>query len=293
MGRVEPCVHAQSPARHQPDGERGEGTLRLWTLWLLLVPNSNAAWLLGPKYSTAMRATPIRTGIVIVVFFLVAICTAKADIQIDRTSSNIRVWITNTIKESDAKQLQEISAELEFASPLVVWLDSKGGDVSAAIKIGKLIRKYDGQTIIGSFPAVIAENPKCYSSCALIFNAGVRRAVIDGVLGLHRPYLSALPQSRETVEKQVPLMLSMLKNYVNEMGITDNFYQQMVNTEPSRMMMYYSDNYTGLVPEIDAVYAEVEIARDARRYGITTSEMRQREQDEKSCERFIPNDSSR
>jgi hypothetical protein len=41
-------------------------------------------------------------------------------------------------------------------------------------------------------------------------------------------------------------MLSMLKSYANEMGITDNFYQQMVNTEPSRMAMYYWDDYTKL-----------------------------------------------
>jgi hypothetical protein len=131
-------------------------------------------------------------------------------------------------------------------------------------------------------PAVLAN---VTAVVLLIFIAGVRRTVFNGALGLHRPYLSALPQSRETVEKQVPLMLSMLKTYVNEMGITDNFYQQMVKTEPSRMAMYYLDDYTKLVPEIDPVYAEVEIARDARRYGITTSEMRQREQDAKSCDR--------
>ena len=111
---------------------------------------------------------------------------------------------------------------------------------------------------------------------------------MNGELGLHRPYLSAVPQSGETVEKQVPLMLSMLKSYVNEMGITDNFYQQMVNTEPSRMTMYYWDDYTKLVPENDPVYAEVEIARDARKYGITTSEMRQREQMQKAAKVFFP-----
>jgi hypothetical protein len=192
------------------------------------------------KRLTLMSATLFWTGIVVIAFFLAAIITAQADIQIDRTAGPfaIRIWITNTIKESDAKQLQGISDELESAGGFDVWLDSTGGDVSAAIKIGKLIRKYDGTTIIGSSTAAIAENRKCYSSCALIFIAGVRRAIFDGELGLHRPYLSALPQSRETLEKQVPLMLSMLKTYVNEMGITDNFYQQMVNTEPSRMAMY-------------------------------------------------------
>jgi hypothetical protein len=78
------------------------------------------------------------------------------------------------------------------------------------------------------------------SSCALIFIAGVVRAVDfpRGELGLHRPYLASRPQSRQVVEKQIPLMLSEVKQYIAEMGITDNFYQQMMNTEPSQMAIY-------------------------------------------------------
>jgi hypothetical protein len=102
------------------------------------------------KRLTLKSATLFWTGIAVAAFFLAAIITAQADIQIDRTAGPfvIRIWITNTIKESDAKQLQEISNELGFAGVFDVWLDSTGGDVSAAIKIGKLIRKYDGTTII-------------------------------------------------------------------------------------------------------------------------------------------------
>ena len=55
---------------------------------------------------------------------------------------------------------------------------------------------------------------------------------------MHRPYLASRPQSRQVVEKQIPLMLSEVKQYIAEMGITDNFYQQMMNTEPSQMAIY-------------------------------------------------------
>src|ERR1700737_1956797 len=119
----------------------------------------------------------------------------------------------------------------------------------------------------------------------------------EGSLGLHRPYLASIPQKREIVEKQVPLMLSQVKQYVAEMGITDNFYQQMVNTEPAQMVVYYAMdlaegnamglptrvNYTKLIPEYDPVYQEVETSYDARWYGVTTSEMRQREIDAEVC----------
>ena len=228
-------------------------------------------------------------GNIVFVSLLAMTLAAKADIQIKRDGdSAISVWFTGIITEQDAKSVQDISGQLENPSVRDFWLDSKGGDVSAAIKIGRLIRKYDGQTLI-------AQNGKCYSSCALIFIAGVHR-VNFGELGLHRPYLASAPQSRETVEKQVPLMLSMIKSYVAEMGVTDNFYQEMVNTDPSQMLIFYwSQDSKKLVPENDPVYAEIETARDARKYGITTSEMRQREQDTKSCDdRFIiSTDSSR
>ena len=101
-------------------------------------------------------------------------------------------------------------------------------------------------------------------------------------------------------------MLSEVKQYIAEMGITDNFYQQMMNTEPSQMAIYGPvhpttsdgaalptsdakalglrwDSYRKLVPEYDPVYQEVEISYDARFHGVTTSEMRQRQNDAEQC----------
>jgi hypothetical protein len=184
-------------------------------------------------------------------------------------------WISGTIAERDAKALQQLSPELE-RNDFYVYLDSGGGNVPAAMQIGRLIRKYDGFT-------QIQFNRKCYSSCALIFIAGVWRFIsaTGGQLGLHRPYLASTPQSREAVEKQVPLMLSQVKQYVPEMGITEHFYQQMVNTEPEQMVIY--GRYSKFVPEYDPVYQEVEIAYRARSYGVTTSEMRRREIAAQAC----------
>jgi hypothetical protein len=165
----------------------------------------------------------------------------------------------------------------------MVRLDSRGGDVFSAMKIGRFIRKYDAHTLIVG---------KCYSSCALIFIAGVLRWNW-GELGLHRPYLATAPQSRQTIEKQLPFILSQIKNYVAEMGITENFYNQMVNTEPSQILIYKSDDAKTIVPQYDPVYDEVLTSYHARAFGVTTSEMRQRERDAEKClnlsllERFV------
>jgi hypothetical protein len=199
---------------------------------------------------------------------------AEAETRIDKTHPYfIGIYITGTITERDAQTFQEVSNDFEYIEP-VLYLDSKGGSVSAAMQIGRLTRKYDGTTFISG---------SCYSSCALIFIAGVVRILPTAAqeLGLHRPYLAAAPQSRENVEKQVPLMLSMVKSYVGEMGITDNFYQQMVNTEPSQIIIYNERNYEKLVPRRDPVYDEIRISYEGRKYGISTSEYRQREQEKK------------
>jgi len=62
-----------------------------------------------------MSGTLLWIGIVAI---LAAIFAAKADIQVNRDGTVISAWITDTIKESDAKQLQEISGELELQATL-------------------------------------------------------------------------------------------------------------------------------------------------------------------------------
>jgi hypothetical protein len=167
-----------------------------------------------------------------------------------------------------------MSHELEYKNAFID-LDSNGGSVSAAMQIGRLIRKFDGTTSV-------RENGKCYSSCALIFIAGVER-FNSGQLGLHRPYLATAPQSRETIEMQLPLMLSAVKGYITEMGVTDDFYQQMVNTDPSKVAIYKGKEFEKLVPVVDPTHEEVEMSYQARQYGVTTSEMRRRRQDMFDC----------
>jgi hypothetical protein len=57
----------------------------------------------------------------------------------------------------------------------------------------------------------------------------------------------------------------------------------MINTEPSQMVTYNSDTYESLVPEMDPVNQEIEIAYQARHYGTNTSQMRQRELNSDAC----------
>ena len=139
--------------------------------------------------------------------------------------------------------------------------------VDAAMQIGRLIRSVDGDAYAAD---------KCYSSCALIFIAGVARFNI-GTIGLDRPYSASSPQNREPIERQLSLLQPKLKTYVQEMGITDNFYEEMVNTDPSSVKLYDRKAIEKIVPERDPTRDEIETSYEARAYGVDTAEMRRRE----------------
>jgi hypothetical protein len=200
---------------------------------------------------------------------------ARADIRTDEW----QVWITNEITDEDANEFEKQIPELVNHVNFQVLLDSPGGSVAAAIRIGRLVRKFDGTTRIET-------NGRCYSSCALIFIAGVYRTNA-GELGLHRPYLAAQVEA-EAVRQQVPKMYAVVKGYVSEMGVSDLFYQQMMNTEPSGLIRY-RDETERLIPMEDPVYEEIRVAVEARKRGITASEWRRRwAQASDLCEIDVP-----
>jgi hypothetical protein len=69
------------------------------------------------------------------------------------------------------------------------------------------------------------------------------------------------------------------------MEITDNVYQEIVNTEPSNMKLYEGRDIYKVVPSKDPTYDEIKIANDARIYGVnSTSEMRKRNLEHYRCQ---------
>jgi hypothetical protein len=196
-------------------------------------------------------------------------CSALAEMAFKEDQYHaLFVTVSGTITEQDAEALARWNDRLPYFDQVFVHLNSSGGSLSAAMKIGRLLRKYEGRT---SIPA----GAKCYSSCALIFISGITR-YSDGELGLHRPYFGGSPQKRETIEKEVPALLSALKTFVAEMGITNTFYEVMINTEPSRVAIYRGNKSETLVPITDPVADEIDVAGRAKDYGISTSEYRKR-----------------
>lgn len=198
-----------------------------------------------------------------------SVVAAQADNRFDPKTSTVH--ISGTIWDRDAGRLQNLADQLAKVAPQFS-LNSDGGDVLAAMRIGQLIRKLEGRT-------TVAVRAKCHSACALIFIAGVERTDF-GEIGLHRPYLD---RDQELLEDHLPMLNAKVKAYVADMGIGDDFYETMMNTDSSRMAILDRKASLALIPKYDPKFDQERIAREARRYGIAVAEMRQREHEAEAC----------
>jgi len=183
-------------------------------------------------------------------------------------------YIEGTIQKTDVDIFSK-GVEDSRSTVVNVLLDSHGGDVYAAMAIGRVLRENE-------LSVAVAVPAECLSSCALIYIAGVQR-VNFGTIGLHRPYLIGSPLQTAEISKAMPKMLQDIRSYVSEMGVTEEFFNIMVNTDPANVRLYRAD-IEDLVPEKDPVWEEIDVARQARQYGISTEEYRTREKyGEKTC----------
>jgi len=199
-----------------------------------------------------------------------SVVAAQAESRFDQKTSTVH--ISGHIWDRDAGRLQNLAGELANVTPQFS-LDSDGGDILAAMRIGRLIRKLEGRT-------TVAARAKCHSACALIFIAGIERTGL-GEIGLHRPYLDS---NQELLKDHLPMLNAKVKAYVADMGIGDDFYQKMTDTDSSTMAILDRKVSLALIPKYDPKFDQERISREARRYGIPVADMRQREHEAEACQ---------
>jgi ATP-dependent protease ClpP protease subunit len=106
-------------------------------------------------------------------------------------------------------------------------IDSNGGDVSAAMAIGRLFRKEN---------AWIGVNGVCFSACVFILAGAVDRQIgKSDQVGIHRPYLLSTPDSpveADQVKQTYSRMLQDMRSYLREMNVSPRLADDMLATEP-------------------------------------------------------------
>lgn len=115
-------------------------------------------------------------------------------------------------------------------TPIVV-LNSPGGDVLTAIRMGEIVRATASQTNV--MPGY-----DCSSACVLVFAAGVDRFLAEGSrLGLHRPTFTDFESfallEQENATKTYSDLLTVVENYLSTMRINPEFTKLLLETKSS------------------------------------------------------------
>jgi ATP-dependent protease ClpP protease subunit len=117
----------------------------------------------------------------------------------------------------------------------MVSLNSPGGSITAAMAIGRILRKE-------RLFAMIPRWGVCYSACVLIFAGAVAR-MNAGKLGIHRPYLEVPQQevSSGDVNELYQKTLQEIRSYFHEMNVSEQLADAMLRIEPDKIRLL-SDN---------------------------------------------------
>jgi hypothetical protein len=177
--------------------------------------------------------------------------------------------------------------EKKKASLWDVSIDSPGGSVSAAMAIGRMLRKE-------RLRVTVPYSGVCYSACVLIYAGAVGRGSL-GKIGIHRPYFEVL-QQKLTPEKIKELYLQMLQDiraYFREMNVSEQLADAMLHIDPEKLRLLDDDalNSYGLTPE-DPIEQEAHDLDDARDLGINRQEYMRRKTLKDVCNPLAVNHNS-
>ncbi len=194
-----------------------------------------------------------------------------------------QIQIYGEITRADVAKVAEIVKKSVPKKPtlsyeLTVLLDSSGGDVDAAMAIGRLIRTKTAFISVGMTLPIGNQDGRntavCASACVLIFVAGSFRKVdYSAPIGIHRPYSTSPGSPTKDRRAEYAVLARRVKSYLEEMAIPDQLYDEMMRVDPEdvRWLSTKEQNELGILG-IDPAYGDSQDSRDAAARGISKLE---------------------
>ncbi|WP_155496418.1 ATP-dependent Clp protease proteolytic subunit [Comamonas testosteroni] len=197
-----------------------------------------------------------------------------------------QIYVYKSIEKGDAQIFQDILQNKDKNSKisLLVILDSSGGSIEEAFKIGRIIRKEELSTLIPL-------DGSCLSSCVFILAAGIHKTAA-GKVGIHRPYFPI--QTNIDADSALKNIRKKTEDYLDEMNIPKSLADEMFSVNPHeiRYLKNSEKNKYRLDGE-DIAHAENRTLRQLKWLGIDRNEYIRRERiyktKEESCIKKYPN----
>jgi len=201
-------------------------------------------------------------------------CGEQGDCYI--SDMEIQGEIDNTTVAQVSSRLDELHKVADLLKkpvhPFSVWLDSPGGSISAAMKIGRLLRRETMGARVAS-KRLPANEGRCVSACVLIYAGATHRSFNEyfSKLGIHRPYLEVPQQDlpSDKLQEVYRQTLQDVRAYMREMNVSERLAEAMFRIEPEKVRYLTekaAEDY-GLT-EWDPVYNEMADIEEAKKLGL-------------------------
>lgn len=221
----------------------------------------------------------IAIKVILLIFGLMGLASAslaEVEARPEAGPSNslwIKVWLTDSITKEDADRfdrmklaLQKNTEENGGAVAYAIYLDSTGGDVEAAMRIGRAIRSMKA----------IAIPEKCYSACVLtLAGAGYRAINERSRIGIHRPYqrLAVVTTAGNEKEKYAELQVKV-EQFLSEMNVSPKLYSDMMMIPSHKIKILTIDELSNYgLAENDPYFDEADEMNKAVSLGISRQEL--------------------
>lgn len=147
-------------------------------------------------------------------------------------AEEVRVFLVGDITRADVDSAEVLMGLVQSGKQKIagnmLWLASNGGDIDAAMDLGRLLRKRGILTYV-------ARADQCFSACVFAFMGGERRGVA-GRLGIHRPYFLYTQDSPDR-QARFRHLQKVVKAYVEEMDFPDSLYEAIMLVPPQSMQI--------------------------------------------------------
>jgi hypothetical protein len=207
--------------------------------------------------------------IFIAVMLLSAHCNA-AEIE-TRGRIDWSITVTGPIIAGDEGKLKQILQKDPNITRSTHFLNvtSEGGDVEAAIKMGRMIRDAEMFVVVPRY---------CRSACVFLLIGAANRVVI-GDVAIHRPYFAELSPSLSTkeVDARYKRLVREVYDYLTEMNVPTILADTMFSIPPNeKHSLTIAELSSYMLDKADPAYLERWMARSAAQAGLSLPVFRQR-----------------
>ena len=176
----------------------------------------------------------------------------------DAKGMGCTIVLSGEIKSGDAKKLRHVltSNRKRTGSFRFLLLDSPGGDVAEALKIGELVKSALLSTTLTRLADLDNDDGgssrQCVSACFLVLVAGGERIIHRGRLGVHRPYFDAATYRAHTpleIAKGQQRIEEEVRTFSRANGVSEHLIARMMEHSSRQVYWLGSDEIQSIERE--------------------------------------------